>query len=144
MLAGSFYGQAGGESNILLSEKKKVFIVDNDASVCRAFKTLLTTFNFKVKTFLSANHFFDAVPDDEPGCLVLDIHMPGTDGWVMLNKILKSGSKRPVIFVSAEKNDGAAKRALEAGAAGFIQKPVNGQTLVDFINRAFENADKKD
>jgi len=118
---------------------KNVYIVDDDESVCRALKTLLMTFGFGVSTFNSAKSFFDSVSDDEPGCLVLDIHMPGMDGWVTQRKIFDSGSKRPVIFISAEKQDNAADRALKAGAVGFLQKPFNGQTLVDLINVASED-----
>jgi len=128
----------------LLSGKKKVFVIDDNESVCRAFKTLLTTFDFEVKTFISAESFFDAVTDDEPGCLVIDIYMPKIDGWAMLKKIIDSGSKRPVIFISAAKKDNFAQRALKAGAADFLQKPVNGQTLVDSINQALENTDNRD
>ena len=119
--------------------KKKVYIVDDDESVCRALKTLLMTFEFEVKTFNSAISFFNAVPNDEPGCLVLDIHMPGLDGWETQKKILASGSKRQVIFISAEKEDNVADRALKAGALGFLQKPFDGQTLVDLINGPLEN-----
>ena len=113
-----------------------IYIVDDDESVCRALKVLLTTYDFEVKTFNSAQSFFDAVPFDEPGCVLLDIHMPGVDGWETQKRILESGSKRSVIFISAEKKDFAASRALEVGAVGFLQKPVNGQTLVDLINFA--------
>ncbi|MFA5088154.1 MAG: response regulator [Candidatus Omnitrophota bacterium] len=116
------------------TEKNQIYIVDDDASVCRALKVLLKTFEFEVKTFNSAKSFFDAVPKDEPGCLVLDIHMPGLDGWAMQKQIFDSGSKRPVIFISAERQDNAEDRALKVGAVGFLQKPVNGQTLVDLIN----------
>ena len=121
------------------SNKKNIYIVDDDESVCRALKTLLMTFEFEVKTFHSAESFFDAVPNDKPGCLVLDIHMPGIDGWAEQKKIFDSGSKRPVIFISAEKQDNVAERAFKVGAAGFLQKPFNGQTLVDLINVAFED-----
>jgi FixJ family two-component response regulator len=110
--------------------------VDDDDSVCRALKTLLMTFDFEVQTFSSAKSFFDTVPTDMPGCLVLDIHMPGLDGWETQKKVLDSGSKRPVIFISAEKQENAADRAIKVGALGFLQKPVNGQTLVDLINVA--------
>jgi FixJ family two-component response regulator len=116
------------------SEEKKIYIVDDDESVCRALKTLLITFKFKVETFDSAKSFFDAVPNDEPGCLVLDINMPGLDGWTMQKIIIDSGSKRPVIFISADKQDNAVNRALKVGAVGFLQKPFNGQILVDLIN----------
>lgn len=123
----------------MILEKKKIYIVDDDESVCRALKILLKTFDFEVITFNSAKSFFDTVPNDESGCLVLDIHMPGLDGWAAQKMILASGSKRPVIFISAEQQENAANRALKVGAVGFLQKPVNGQTLVDLINAASEN-----
>ncbi|MBL8012691.1 MAG: response regulator [Candidatus Omnitrophica bacterium] len=121
------------------SDKKNIYIVDDDESVCRALKTLLVTFGFEVKTFNSAKVFFETVTNDEPGCLVLDIHMPGVDGWAVQKKILESGSTRPVILISAEKQENAADRALKVGAVGFLQKPFNGQTLVDLINGATGN-----
>ncbi len=110
-----------------------IFIIDDDESVCRALKTLLMTYEFEVQTFNSAQSFFDKVPHDEPGCLLLDIHMPGLDGWETQQRILDSGSKRPIIFISAEKKDDASERALKVGAVGFLQKPVNGETLVELI-----------
>ena len=119
-------------------EKKKIYVVDDDESVCRALKTLLMTFGFDVVVFRTAESFFAAVPNEESGCLVLDIHMPGLDGWEMQKKILASGSNRPVIFISAEKRDNAADRALKVGAVGFLQKPFDGQSLVDLINIATE------
>jgi two-component system response regulator FixJ len=120
-----------------------IYIVDDDESVCRALKTLLMTYEFKVTTFNSAQSFFDTISHDTPGCLLLDIHMPGADGWEIQKKILNSGSKRPIIFISAEKNDNASIRALQVGAVGFLQKPVNGQTLVDLINVGFKLAIEK-
>lgn len=122
------------ENSAMPSGKKKIYIVDDDESICRALKTLLMTFGFAVKTFNSAKSFFDVVPNDEAGCLVLDIKMSGLDGWATHKRIIDSGSKRPVIFISAEKIDNAADRALKAGAVGFLQKPFDGQTLVDLIN----------
>ncbi len=113
-----------------------IYVVDDDDSVCRALKTLLMTFDFVVKTFNSAQSFFENVPGDAPGCLLLDIHMPGMDGWETQKRILETGSKRPVIFISAEKKDDATQRAQNVGAVGFLQKPVNGQSLVDLINSA--------
>ena len=118
--------------------KNKVYVVDDDESVCRALKILLRTFDFEVETFNSAKGFFDAVSNDDPGCLLLDIHMPELDGWAAQKKLRDSGSRRPVIFISAEKPDIAIERALKTGALGFLQKPVNGQTLADLINTAPE------
>jgi FixJ family two-component response regulator len=132
------------EGGKMLFENKQIFVVDDDESVCRALKILLMTFGFEVKTFNSAKSFFGVVPNDEPGCLVLDIHMPGLDGWAAQKKVLDSGSNRPVIFISAEKQGSAAGRALNVGAVGFLQKPVDGQTLVDLINAVVEKKDSTD
>jgi len=123
----------------MILRKNKVYIVDDDESVCRALKILLMTFDFEVETFNSAKSFFDAVSNDDPGCLLLDIHMPEFDGWAAQKRIMDSGSKRPVIFISAESPDIVEDRALKAGAVGFFQKPVNGQMLVNLINAASED-----
>ncbi len=120
------------------SDKKRIYIVDDDESVCRALKILLRTFNFEAETFNSAKSFFDTVSNNDRGCLLLDIHMPEMDGWAAQKRLVNSGSRRPVIFFSAEKPDIAIERALKVGALGFLQKPVNGQVLVDLINSAPE------
>ena len=125
----------------MISTKNNIYIVDDDESVCRALKFLLMTYGFEVKTFNSSNEFFNAVSKDDLGCLVLDIHMPGVDGWEMQKKILDTGSKRPVIFISAEKQSKGSDRAIRVGAVGFLQKPFDGQTLVDLINVASKNTD---
>ena len=124
------------DSGEILNENKQIFIVDDDESVCRALSVMLVTYGFTVNTFISAEDFFNAVPNSALGSLVLDIHMPKVDGWEILKHLLASGSHRPVIIISAEKNEGLNKKALEAGAVGFLQKPFNGQELVDLINKA--------
>ena len=128
----------------MASNNKNVYIVDDDESVCRALKTFLMTFDFKIKTFNSAKSFFDAVSNSDPGCLLLDIHMPDVDGWVMQKMITDSGSKRPVIFISAEKQDNVADRVLQVGAVGFLQKPFDSQALVNLINVALEGGGDMD
>ena len=119
-------------------KQKIVYIVDDDESVCNALKVLLMTFGFEVTTFNSAKSFF-AISPDESGCLVLDINMPEVDGWAVLKRILTSGSKLPIIFISANKYENITDHALKAGAVGFIQKPFDGQTLVDLIKVASES-----
>ena len=120
----------------VLSKSKQIFIVDDDESVCRALSVMLITYGFTVDTFTSAEEFFRTVPNSVPGSLVLDIHMPKLDGWETLQRLFTSGSKRPVIIISAEKNGGLNDKVLKAGAVGFLQKPFNGQELVDLINKA--------
>ena len=122
----------------MLSKNKQIYIVDDDESVCHALSILMVTYGFTVDTFTSAEDYFDAVPNSVPGCLLLDIHMPGLDGWGALQRIIQSRSKRPVIIISADKNGELNRRALKAGAVGFLQKPFNNQALVDLINIALK------
>ena len=117
----------------------QIFIVDDDVSVCRALCILLATYGFSVKAFVCAEDFFDAVPNSAPGCLLLDIHMPGSDGWETQQRLLKSGSSRPVIIMSADRNEGFNERVLKAGAVGYLQKPFNDHALVDLIEVALED-----
>ncbi|MCB4791912.1 MAG: response regulator [Elusimicrobia bacterium] len=121
----------------MLADKKHIFIVDDDESVCRALKCLLMTFGFEVSIYLSAEKYFSAMPNSAKGCLVMDIHMPGLDGMEALKRIIESGSKRPVIIISADKNGGLKNKVLKTGGAGFLQKPVNAQELVDLINKVY-------
>ena len=127
-----------------LTENEQIYIVDDDASVCRALATLLTTYGFNVTTFTSALEFFDAVPKSVPGCLILDINMPSLDGWDTLQLLSVSRYNRPVIIISADKTSAGYERAMEAGAAGYLQKPFDDQALVDLIKAAeVEKSQKK-
>ena len=117
---------------------KQIFIVDDDESVCRALSILLGTYGFTVDTFTSAEAFFSTVPNSDLGCLLLDIHMPGLDGWKTLQYVHTLGSSRPVIIISADKNGELKEKALKSGAVGFLQKPFSDQALVDLIKVAFE------
>ena len=121
------------------SDEKQIFIVDDDESVCRALKLLMTSYGFAVRTFPSAEEFFSAVPNSTPGCLILDIHMPGLRGWEAQKRLMKSGSNRPVIIITADKKSDLKDQAIKAGAMGFLQKPFNDQELVDLINQVCQS-----
>jgi len=117
--------------------KNQIYIVDDDSSVCRALKCLLLTFGYAVDTFSTSEKFFSAVPNSMKGCLILDIHMPGLNGWETIKRMIKAGYMRPVIIITADKNGHLRDEALKAGAIGFLQKPFNDQALVDLIKLAF-------
>ena len=120
-------------------EKKQIYIVDDDESVCRALSLLLDTFGFGVQTFVSAAEFLNSVLKHAPGCLILDVHMPGMDGFELQQRLNNNGFKIPIIFVSANKNLKFSEQYLKAaGAVGFLQKPFNDRELVDLINIAIE------
>lgn len=118
--------------------KRQVFIVDDDVSVCRALRLLLITYGYSVKTYGSAELFLSEVKPEDPGCLIIDIHMPGMDGWQVLANLQRSGAKRPAIIISAEKKEGLQEKSLKAGAVGFLQKPFNDEELVALLESGFQ------
>ena len=122
-------------------EKKQIYIVDDDGSVCRALSLLLDTYGFGVQTFASAAEFLNTVLKHAPGCLVLDVHMEGMDGFALQQKLNSNGFRIPIIFISADKNLKFSEQYLKAtGAISFLQKPFNDQELVDLINIAVEKS----
>jgi len=124
-------------------EKKQIYIVDDDESVCRALSLLLGTYGFEVRTFTSAAAFLNSILKHAPGCLILDVHMAGMDGFALQQKLNTNGFRLPIIFMSADKNLKFSERYLKvAGAVGLLQKPFNDQALVALINVALEKKGK--
>ena len=117
--------------------------MDDDESVGRGLECLFMGYGFSVRAFSSAEEFFSAVPNSIQGCLVLDIHMPGLDGWETHRRLLKSGCHRPIIIISADQDRRFKDRALNAGAAGFLYKPFGYQELVELINLTFERRESE-
>ena len=121
----------------MATDKKQVYVVDDDISVCRALSYMLTEHGFNVNIFNSAEEFINAVPKDTPGCLILDIHMPEFGGWETQRHLLISASERPIIIISADNDETFKQKALDACAVGYLQKPFNDRELIDLIDVAF-------
>jgi FixJ family two-component response regulator len=115
-----------------------IFIVDDDTAVRDALKLLLRSVGQAVETFGSAQEFLDAYSEDRPGCLVLDIRMPGMSGLELQQKLNEKHSILPIIFITGHGDVPMAVEAMQAGAVDFIQKPFRDQDLIDRINQALE------
>ncbi|MFO7303955.1 MAG: response regulator FixJ [Gammaproteobacteria bacterium] len=115
-----------------------IFVVDDDAAVRDALKLLLRSVGQAVETFASAQEFLDAYSEDRPGCLVLDIRMPGMSGLELQQKLNEKHSILPIIFITGHGDVPMAVEAMQAGAVDFIQKPFRDQDLIDRINQALE------
>ncbi len=120
------------------SDTKQIYIVDDDDSVRRSLKALMVSYGFAADIFSSSEEFLAAVPKDTKGCLILDIHMPGLNGWDTQQRLDKEGYKLPVIVISADKDDAFKEKALKAGAVGFLQKPFEDHYLLHMVNRVFD------
>ena len=116
-----------GESNAT------IFVVDDDESVLKALKRLIKSVGFNVETFSSAHEFLDYGYGERAGLLVLDIRMPEMSGIDLQKRLVESGSKMPIIFITAHGNEETCRLAMEAGAVAFFQKPFEDQSLLDAI-----------
>jgi two-component system, LuxR family, response regulator FixJ len=120
------------------SARPTIFVVDDDSAVRDALKLLLRSVGQAVETFGSAQEFLDAYGEDRPGCLVLDIRMPGMSGLELQQKLNEKHSILPIIFITGHGDVPMAVEAMQAGAVDFIQKPFRDQDLIDRINQALE------
>ena len=115
-----------------------VFVVDDDPSVRRSLKRLIRSAGFRVEAFPSAQEFLEYPRPDMPGCLVLDIHMPGGSGLDLQDELAAAEVTLPVIFLTGYGTVPASVRAMKAGACDFLEKPVDDRALVDAIHQAVE------
>ena len=115
-----------------------VFVVDDDASVRRSMERMLRIAEFKVQTFASARDFLSCIRPEGPGCLVLDVRMPGLSGLDLQQELSQSGKQIPIIFLTGHGDIPMSVRAMKAGAVEFLTKPVKQRTLLEAIQAAIE------
>jgi FixJ family two-component response regulator len=115
-----------------------VFIVDDDPSVRTAVSRLLATVGLASETFATADEFHGQVDPSRPGCLILDVRMPGSSGLELQAQLTASGYELPVIFVSAHADVALTVRAMKAGALHVFTKPFDDQLLLDAVHVALE------
>jgi two-component system, LuxR family, response regulator FixJ len=118
--------------------KPTVFVVDDDAAVRDSLRFLLRSVGHPVEVFASAADFMHAYGDDRPGCLVLDIRMPGMSGLELQQQLVERRALIPIIFITGHGDVPMAVEAMQSGAMDFIQKPFRDQDLLDRINQALE------
>ncbi len=119
-------------------DKSIVFVVDDDPSMRRSLESLLTSVGHEVRLFSSAPEFMQTVGHDVPGCLVLDVRLPGMSGLAFQQELSKAGIALPIIFITAHGDVPMTVRAMKAGAAEFLTKPFDDQVLLDAIHNALE------
>jgi FixJ family two-component response regulator len=115
-----------------------VFVVDDDASVRDAVGDLLRSVGLEVKTFGSTQEFLQSKRPDVPGCIVLDVRMPGQSGLEFQRTLLNANVYLPVIFISGHGDIPMSVRAMKSGAIEFLTKPLREQELLDAIQAGIE------
>jgi FixJ family two-component response regulator len=121
-----------------------VYIVDDDPDIRDSLLWLLKTVGLRAVTFPSAADFVRVFTGEGPACLVLDVRMPGTSGLDLFEEMTARGLLIPVLFITAHADVPMAVRAMKSGAVEFLEKPFNGQVLLERIQRAVkDDADRR-
>ena len=113
-----------------------VFVVDDDPAVLDGIRMLLEEIDLTVETFTSARAFLDRVDADAPGCLVLDIRMPGMSGLELQRELVERTYALPIIIVSGHGHIPMAVSTVQHGALDFMEKPFSPQHLIDRVQQA--------
>ena len=114
-----------------------VHVIDDDASYRTAVERRLKWAGYDVQTYSSAQQFLDRLPDAEtPGCILLDVQMPGLSGLELQSRLIERGSTMPIVFVTGYADTPTTVWAIKAGAEDFLTKPASSERLIDAIERA--------
>jgi two-component system response regulator FixJ len=113
-----------------------VYVVDDDTAMEESLSWIIESVGFKVKSFTRSEDFLSAFDPLQPGCLLLDVRMPGISGPELQGIMRERGIVLPIIFISGHGDVPLAVRAMKAGAIDFLTKPFNDQILLETINKA--------
>lgn len=115
-----------------------VFLVDDDADVLKAHARILRSADFAVIAFDSPETFLEACTRQHPGCIVLDLAMPGLDGLSVQRTLAERGCNQPIVFLSGRGDVPVTVRAMKQGALDFLTKPVDAEELIAAVRGALE------
>jgi FixJ family two-component response regulator len=119
-----------------------VFVVDDDAAVRRSLENLFRSVGLRVEAFGSAQDFLRSKRPDVPGCLVLDVRLPGLSGLDLQKRMAEADLEIPIVFITGHGDIPMTVQAMKAGAVEFLTKPFRDQDLLDAIQQALERARK--
>jgi RNA polymerase sigma factor (sigma-70 family) len=122
----------------MTEEQPVVFVIDDDASVRDAIEDLLRSVGLGVQTFRSTQDFLQSKRPDAPGCIVLDVRLPGPSGLEFQRTLNQSDIHLPIVFISGHGDIPMSVRAMKSGAIEFLTKPLREQELLDAIQTGIE------
>jgi FixJ family two-component response regulator len=121
-----------------MADESIVYVVDDDPSMRNAIEDLLQSVGLGVRVFPSAQEFLKAARADAPGCIVLDVRLPGQSGLDFQRQISGTAMELPIVFITGHGDVPMSVRAMKSGAVEFLTKPFRDQELIDAIHAALE------
>jgi FixJ family two-component response regulator len=122
----------------MIESEPVVFVVDDDRSIREATQSLLASVGLRVETYGTAQEFLGIKRPDAPGCLVLDVRLPGLSGLDLQRELAAAGAPVPIVFITGHGDIPMSVQAMKAGAVEFLTKPFRDQQLLDAIQQAIE------
>src|SRR5258708_28583449 len=121
-----------------------IYVVDDDASVREALRSLIRSGGLRVEAFASAKEFLAHPQADAPSCLVLDVQLPGLSGLDLQQELAKADIQIPIIFLTGHGDIPTSVRAIKAGALEFLTKPFDDEYLLEAIRSAIAREHKNE
>jgi FixJ family two-component response regulator len=125
-------------TQVPLAPLPTVFVIDDDEDMRSALGNLFRSVGHEVKLFGSAAEYLQDASSDAPGCLVLDVRLPGMSGLDFQNKLASANAHIPIVFMTGHGDIPMSVRAMKAGAVDFLAKPFRDQDMLDAVTRAIE------
>jgi FixJ family two-component response regulator len=123
-----------------LSKAPVVSIIDDDESVLEATQSLIRSIGYAAATFSSAEEYLRSERVGESSCLITDLQLPGMSGADLQDRLIADGYRIPIIFMTAYFEENACRRALDAGALGFLRKPFDDDSLIACLDKALKGS----
>jgi FixJ family two-component response regulator len=120
-----------------------ISVVDDDESIRRTTTLLIESFGFRAAAFESAEHFLSSGHLKDTSCLIVDVQMPGMNGLQLQSQLAATGSRIPIIFITAHDDKESRRRAMQAGAAAFLGKPFTDEQLLQCIRSALHEFNRE-
>lgn len=120
------------------SEQAIVFVIDDDSSMRESLESLLRSVGHAVQAFGSTQEFLLGERPDAPGCLVLDVRLPGRSGLEFQRELIRSGIELPIVFITGHGDIAMSVTAMKAGAIEFLTKPLRDQDFLDAVHRGID------
>jgi FixJ family two-component response regulator len=124
----------------MTQERAVVFVIDDDVAMRDSLQSLVRSVGLEVHSFGSAQEFLRSKRPDAPGCLVLDVRLPGESGLDLQHELARSNIRLPIIFITGYGDIPMTVQAMKAGAVEFLSKPFRGQDLLDATRLAIEQS----
>ena len=138
MYLGPPMSQTGQPHAAIVYDRPLVLIVDDDAAVRAAIEELMLSVGIDAAGFGSTHELLEADLPDRPGCLILDVRMPGSSGLDLQQHLAATGNAKPIVFLTGHGDIPMTVQAMKAGAVDFLTKPVRDQSLLDAVTTGIE------